>query len=160
MEKGLELLEQVECPVLVGDYPDMSPAIGLMLSASQMPKPETLKALNERLSVWAAARPNVSVFPLAKLVDQMRSEGTFTVGGHRWPAGSARSLMQRDRLHPTAQGLIALAQAVAVEVAGMAPTEAKDAFEVDPEVIMDRVRASLRARNRSRIGAPADGTRP
>jgi hypothetical protein len=157
LEIGLKLLERVECPLIVGDFPDMSPAIGLMLSRSQMPKPETLEALNGRVRAWAATRPRVTVFPLATLVERMRSEGAFTVGGHEWPAGSSKLLMQRDRLHPTAQGLVALAQAVGDEVARIAPAAAEGAFEVDPEAIMSRVHATLAERHRARVGAPADG---
>ncbi|MCP3902615.1 MAG: hypothetical protein GY715_03180 [Planctomycetes bacterium] len=160
LEVGLTLLEEVRCPLIVGDFPDMSPAIGLMLSRSQVPNTETLDALNERLRSWAASRPNVVVLPLADLLERMRSDHAFTVGGHRWPEGSATKLMQRDQLHPTALGLIALAQSVGDELARFAPTVVEGAFEVDPDRVMERVREALLERNRARVGAREEAPTP
>ncbi len=59
LERGLKELDRFTCPVVVFDFPDMSPAIGIMLSSSQVPTPDELAALNTRLRDWAAERDNV-----------------------------------------------------------------------------------------------------
>src|SRR5262249_14757945 len=59
LERGLKLLEDFECPLVVSDFPDMSAAIGPMLVAEQVPKPETLARLSKRVREWAAPRKNV-----------------------------------------------------------------------------------------------------
>jgi hypothetical protein len=63
-DHGLKLLETIPCPLIVGDIPDASAAVGGMLSESQMPSRAVLTAANERLRKWAAGRPEVTVVPL------------------------------------------------------------------------------------------------
>src|SRR5262245_18578232 len=73
LERGLALLEPVRCRLVLGDAPDMSPAIGLMLVPEQVLKPETLTKLNERLRAWARDRTNVIVLPLSAFVTEVRA---------------------------------------------------------------------------------------
>ncbi|MBG83349.1 MAG: hypothetical protein CMJ40_02250 [Phycisphaerae bacterium] len=110
LEKGLAELEEFDCPMLVGDFPDMSEAVGYMLGESQMPAPETLKALNRRLREWANEHTNVTIVSLADLTNAMKSDKPFEAGRQQWPAGSRKQFMQRDNLHPTLDGLIILTQ--------------------------------------------------
>jgi hypothetical protein len=117
LEEGLVLLERVECTLIVGDFPDMSPAVGKMIAPAQMPRPETLTALNEMVHGWAAQRPNVVLVSLADAVTKMRSNEAFTLGGREWPAGSAAGLMQKDELHPTLAGAIAVVEIAVHELA-------------------------------------------
>lgn len=113
LEVGLELLDEFECPLLVGDFPDMSGAVGRVLQARQMPAPETLKKLSARVNAWAAEKQNVRVVPLARMVEDLLSDKPLRIGRHDWPAGSTRRLLQADRLHPTLEGLLGMAQYVA-----------------------------------------------
>ena len=51
--RGLELLDRLLCPIILGDYPDMSGADARILSPRMIPEPETLAELNRRLRAWA-----------------------------------------------------------------------------------------------------------
>lgn len=109
LEEGLKLLDKFECPVVVGDFPDMSAAVGGMLSELQMPSPEALRQLNERLHAWAKDRPKTVVVPLADVVARMQKGEEIVIGPHRW-TGDGAPLLQPDELHPTVDGTICLAQ--------------------------------------------------
>lgn len=108
VDRVLKRLEGLGVPVAVGDFPDMSPAVGLMLRQSQVPDPDTLQALNERLRDWAQGRDDILILPLAQSVLDVRSDAAFAIGDDRWPAGQASKLLQLDRLHPTLPGMVAL----------------------------------------------------
>jgi len=114
LERGLACLEEIECPLVVGDFPDMSAAVGKMLAPAQMPALETLPRLSARVRAWAAERENVIVIPLAELVQRLRSREAIRMARHEWPAGTR--LLQPDDLHPTLEGLAGMAQLVADEL--------------------------------------------
>jgi hypothetical protein len=151
LEEGLRLLEQLDCPVIVGDFGDMSKAVGGMLTPQQMPARETLDRLNARLREWCKAHPRVIVAPLAKIVEQMGEDKGFAIGSRQWPAGCAASVLQRDELHPTVEGLIALAHLVADVLAQHGLAEDDGNFESDPAKVL----ALLRQRAEQRIEAKA-----
>ncbi|HMN95091.1 MAG TPA: hypothetical protein PKC43_13890 [Phycisphaerales bacterium] len=144
LEEGLALLDPFTCPIVVGDFPDMSEAVGRMLSASQMPRAETLEALNARLRAWAAERENVILFPLARLVQSLRSGEAIRIGENEWPARAP--MLQPDRLHPTAEGMIALAQQIVEELLA-------SRLDLDPALFVrdaSTVRAGIAAEARQR----------
>ena len=164
-ELGLSLLDQVEAPLLVGDLPDMRGANPRVLNRWSVPEPETLERLNRRLRKWAADRPKVRIFPLA---ERTREAMTATFGGDPAPtdppeagqvpestnppesavdsAGPKRPpLVQRDRLHPTFEGLFDLTAAVAVAMADL-PGFDRIAAEIDSlghNAMLEQVRARL-----------------
>jgi hypothetical protein len=164
LEKGLAELATFEAPVVVGDIPDMSRAVGKMLSARQMPTTETLAKANERFRAWAKDRANVRVVPLARMQQQLMEEGALEIGADRLVATKDAPLLQRDELHPTPQGLAGLACAVADDVkAALAAREAARAdaqraaqltaqlneakdCEPDPKDTMERARGTLARR--------------
>jgi hypothetical protein len=111
LERGLALLERFDArgiPVVVGDIPDMSPAVGRMLSRAQMPEADTIGRANARIREWARERPRVAVMPLARLVEDLRSGTPFTAGRRSWSETTDGPLIQRDQLHPTFAGTVAL----------------------------------------------------
>ena len=116
LELGLKELEKFSVPVLVGDLPDMSPAVGKMLSPAQMPAKETLRKANTRFAEWANTRENVRILPLANMQRQLMEERALEVRGVRLEGTPARPLLQRDELHPAPLGMVGLAVAVAVEL--------------------------------------------
>lgn len=156
LERGLAELARFDVPVLVGDIPDMAPAVGRMLSRAQMPKPETLEALNRRLAEWVAGRANIRLVPLARMQRQLMEEGILELYGRRLEATKESPLLQRDKLHPAPLGMAGLACAVAIELkdalraAGESATiaDAEDC-EPEPEGALGRARESMR-----RIGPP------
>ncbi len=141
LEKGLAELATFEAPLVVGDIPDMSGAVGKMLSARQMPAPDTLAKANERFRVWAKDRANVRVVPLARMQKQLMEEGALEIGADRLESTKDAPLLQRDELHPTPQGLAGLACAVADEVKdalrmreASEPTKSDDAPSATPQL--------------------------
>ncbi len=116
LQIGLDLLAGFECPVVVGDLPDMTPALKgrspmtggrPLLAREQIPADRCLAALNARIAAWAEARPNVHVFPLARFAAAVREEGVLELRGNRYDEERKRTLMQEDLLHPTTRGAIA-----------------------------------------------------
>ena len=112
LDIGLDLLDTFQGPMIVGDLPNMSDAIGGFISRSQVPTPKVLNALNAKIFAWASERSRVRIFPLAKLLTQLNSQEPFSIGPHRWETTELKNVIQRDRLHPTLTGQIALIQMV------------------------------------------------
>ena len=110
-EFGLKLLETFQCPVLVGDLPDMSTALDgepQMLQPKQVPPREVLDALNARLREWAKTRANVVVFGLNELNKRLRENREYLVRGNIYFPSELPDLFQSDKLHPTVGGTIAV----------------------------------------------------
>ena len=152
LEEGLEQLEEFECPLVISDFPDMSASVGRMLTRRQMPAPETLTALSKRVRAWAENRPHVIVLPFAQLVHDLGSNEPLKIGRHEWPGGSTRRLLQRDRLHPTLEGLCGIALLVADQLVEH-ELASSDEFNFDLEQVLDAVRA---ARGRAEKASAGD----
>jgi hypothetical protein len=138
LDHGLELLEDFDCPIVVGDFPDMSDSIGLMLLESQVPDEPTLERLNSRLRAWSAERKNVSVLPLSRIVTTLRSGDAFTLGGLSYPEKSSERLLQSDRLHPTLEGLVVIAHLVSQALAELGAARAQD-FRSEVQDVLERL---------------------
>ena len=112
-ENGLKLLEQIHCPLVVGDVPDASSATNTgIIGAEQVPSEKARQAANKRLRVWAAARPSVAVVPLSEFMHAAMANEAIKLRGESLPAGSTRVLVQDDQLHPTPRGAAVLALAI------------------------------------------------
>src|SRR6185503_8007612 len=107
-QKGLELLDTVHCPLVLGDIPDASGASNDMLPAELIPSAETMAAANRRLKQWAATRRTVVVVSLSGFMRAAMANQALTFHGHTEPAGKTRSLLQSDRLHPSPRGCAVL----------------------------------------------------
>jgi hypothetical protein len=145
LERGLALLEPLHCPLVVADFPDVSAAVGRgMLQAAQLPAPETLRALSRRVREWARARPHTLVLPLSELVPALARHESVRIGRHLYPAEA--DLLQDDLLHPTLEGLVAIAQLVADELVRAGLAREQD-FDFELESVLGRVerRAKLEA---------------
>lgn len=149
-ESGLVLLEGFTCPVLVGDLPDMSQALegespltrGPLLRRDQIPAPAMLAQLNQRLTAWAEQRTNVIVVPIAKLLARLHAQEEITLRGNVWRDEAAKELFQKDLLHPTLQGSVAVwlfAQDCLVRAEPVFPAEA---FEWNADAIGKKVYAA------------------
>ena len=145
-------------PVLVGDIPDMSPAVGRMLSPAQMPAKDTLTKANARFAEWAAARANIVVVPLASMQRQLMEERALEIRGVRLEGTAETPLLQRDQLHPAPLGLAGLAAAVAADLkdalASAAKTPVADDCEPEPKATFERARAGLKPARRVAQPAP------
>ena len=109
-EKGLKLLEQIPCPLVVGDIPDVSSATNLgILIPAMVPSAAARNAANKRLREWVAAHAQVSLMPLAESVKTATSDKPLTWHGQVFPAEKNAEVTQDDRLHPTPWGASLLA---------------------------------------------------
>ncbi len=160
LEEGLALIAVLECPVIVGDFPDCSHAIGKMLFEPQVPGPESLAALNARLAAWAKDRPNVIMLPFASLVASIletrtrvsgtlgkgktlrlkfpKADGEVTLGDWKYETGAYELLMQPDDLHPTVEGLALIAHFVARSLVERGPVPATE-FDLDRESVLQKL---------------------
>lgn len=160
LERGLAELDRLQVPLVVGDLPDMSGALEArvrMLGAAQVPRPETLATLNARLRAWAADRPRVAVLSLSGLMAGADATGDRRVGAHTWPVEAAADFLQADDLHPTSDGLIAIAQLVEATM-----VEATDRWRdlgaaTGPLVTMRTDRDAIRAVLTDQVLATAHG---
>lgn len=151
--EGLRILDRVGeagIPLVVGDLPDMSAAVGKMLSRAQMPQRATIDRANEEIRAWAARRPRVALLPLGRLVSDLRAGKPFQAGRRTWDAAVDGALIQRDDLHPTFEGSVALLaraeQAANDRFLGARQPNAPGApaaFEHDPAKVAERVRIEL-----------------
>lgn len=135
LEQGLTQLALWTGPLVVADLPDMQGADRRMLSPLQVPKPETLNALNERIAAWAKARAGTQVVPLRAWVDRMKQQGielSLQGGAVQVPKGG---LLQGDRLHPNRLGMAWLLFQLQEPVRTLAP---KAMVEAMPEWTMDQ----------------------
>jgi hypothetical protein len=137
LERGLALLEPLRCPLVVADFPDVSAAVGRgMLVEAQLPAPETLRALSRRVREWARARPDTLVLPLSELVPALVRHEPVRIGRHLFAAEA--DLLQDDLLHPTLEGLVAIAQLVADELVRSGLAQEGD-FDFELEAVLARV---------------------
>jgi hypothetical protein len=112
-ENGLKLLEQLPCPLIVGDIPDASAATNTgIIGPEQVPSETARRAANKRLREWAATRPNVVLVPLAEFMRATMANEAIKWRNGSLPAGQTRSLLQDDQLHPTPRGAAVLALAM------------------------------------------------
>lgn len=107
-EKGLTLLETIQCPLVLGDLPDASAAVNDMLRPEQIPSTNALAAANRRLNEWAATRPKVVILRLSHFMRTAMANQALTIRGETLPAGRTRSLLQNDKLHSSPLGCAVL----------------------------------------------------
>ncbi len=150
LDAGLDALAPIVAagiPLVVGDLPDMSEAVGRMLTRAQMPAPTTLDEANARIREWAGRHPRVAVMALSRLVANLRDGRPFEAGRRTWSEASDGALIQGDRLHPTLAGTVALLasteQAANDRFLGVRRPRAPGApevFEHDPARVSERIR--------------------
>jgi len=109
LESGLKLLEQIHCPIIVGDIPDASSATNSgIIGPDQVPDGTSLRAANDRLKKWAASHPQTTIVPLAEFMRAVKADEAIKLHTTTLPAGTTRALLQGDGLHPTPRGAAVL----------------------------------------------------
>jgi hypothetical protein len=134
-EKGLKLLEAVQCPLVIGDIPDASGASDDVLSAEQIPNAEVMSTANRRLKVWAAARRQVVIVSLSKFMRTATANQALTIRGHALEKGKTRMLLQSDKLHPSQAGCAVLTLAVLDAFQSTRPAPSADEVRWDPKEV-------------------------
>jgi len=127
-DRGLHLLEQFQCPLVIGDMPDASYATNSgIISVSQVPSAAVLSSSNARLRQWAAAHTNVTILPLSQLMKNINGHQPVVCHGRVATAQEAAKMVQDDHLHPTPLGAAWLAlQALDIYTAKAGHGLAKD----------------------------------
>jgi len=136
-EQGLAQLDRINVPMIVGNIPDMHAAIGGMLSSDQVPDVTTIARMNARLLEWAVDHPNVMVVNLHDLVGDLMNDSEINVYESMWPAGSQPKLLQKDMLHPTFEGAVAMSLLIPEKIGS-------DGLQADPKIIMQKAAAVAR----------------
>ncbi|MFH0944662.1 MAG: hypothetical protein V2A76_05640 [Planctomycetota bacterium] len=168
LEAGLALLEPFECPVVVGDFPNMIVAaregVGIhgapMISEWQVPSEETLAQLNRRLKEWANERPHVHVVPMSDFLEKIRSGRQVEVHGNEWPENSQATLVDKDLLHTTFEGTVGLTLLALDTLVAGEPDLEETLFHWDKDVIKQRVldaRKEERAQRMRGVEEPSGG---
>lgn len=167
LEVGLGQLERFECPLVISTLPDMSAAVGFMLTESQVPSPDQLESMNKRILAWAEEHGAI-VVDLAELVGKLAANEPFQIAGKTWPTNPATRLLLPDNLHPTTAGLaamltVAAQQLVEAEVvpSGSLLVDVEEAFGrisgLEQAAIEERAREREERRRRRREERAADG---
>lgn len=125
LESGLKLLDELNCPIVVGDIPYAANAIGKMLAKEQVPTPETIAKANKRIVEWVSNKKNVALIPLAHFLTTVQANEKLVIRSLTIPKGKSAPLLQNDFLHPTKPGarLIALATLDALQKLTMFPVD-------------------------------------
>ncbi len=144
LDAGLQYISELKCPILLSRIPDMKASVGKMLSARQVPAPETLEKLNNRIDAWASVRNNIVMVPMAEFVNDLRAGKGISVSDISYPPGSIRKLLQRDELHPTLEGLAAVTALSFIRFCESNKEVSVDDFERRPLVIRERVIEAIR----------------
>ncbi|MFT7668805.1 MAG: hypothetical protein ACI8X5_001504 [Planctomycetota bacterium] len=119
IERGLSLIDDFNCPLLLGDLPDVTSAAKkpdensgrkAMISKSQLPSPDCLARINTRLHQWASGRPLVQIYPLHASMLEQHSQETVRFRDNVYDVERKQTLIQADLLHSTYRGtaLVAL----------------------------------------------------
>jgi hypothetical protein len=116
-DEGLKFLEGISCPLVIGDLPDASEAVGKILSPNEIPSSKVLAAANAKLAAWAETRTNVYVLPLAHFMQTAAHNEPMQARHYTIAGGETSRLLQEDRLHPTTTGCSVLALAILEAVA-------------------------------------------
>ncbi len=146
LENGLALLGELDCELLLGDFPDISRALeGVgpfgfpIVTPDLLAAPETLVKLNARLRQWAEERGRVTIAPMGEFLAQLCMSGSIAIRSNRWPEDSMRTMLQTDLLHPTARGSIALALLGLDRLVSAPRAIAEDAIDWDATSIGERL---------------------
>jgi len=157
VDAALKSLEALECPVLLGDLPDMSIALDgnyfgrPMISPEMIPTKETLKTINEHLHAWTAAREDAHVVPLASLLKKIQSGEDIKLRGVLYQPESLKELMQADLLHLTAEGSMAVCLLVGDLLVNQYKELSAEDFVFDREVSMKRLMALAKEKREAEL---------
>ena len=122
--------------------PDLEGVDSPMISEKQIARSETVTEANRRIMAWAKTHPNVVVAPIFELSRTLNEGGPIRIGRHRWhPQRDGLDLIAPDRLHPTYEGLICIAQAIDLELRTLeTERERFPTLELDRSKLMELMR--------------------
>lgn len=116
--KGLALLGEFakahpETTFVVGDYPDLTGAVPLMITKKMIPTSDERAELNRRLAQWCDVHQNIYVFTLSKSLQSLRSGKVRIEVAGKERVVDVASAFQFARVHPTRLGVAVLVRDLA-----------------------------------------------
>ena len=105
LARGLELLAQLEVPVLLGDLPDMRGALRRVMNPAWVPALELQQQLNEQLAAFVAEHKNIQLVALSDLVKTMKHTGAPLPLVEGVVLSAPGALLQGDQLHANRLGM-------------------------------------------------------
>lgn len=150
LEQGLAQLERLAAAgvsLVVGTLPDLEGVESSMITEVQIPRTETVTEANRRIERWAKKHSNVVVAPIFELNRSLSEGGPIRIGPHLWhPERDGIELIAPDKLHPTYDGLICIAQAIEVALRTLDTDESTfPSLELDQAMLRARMRIRPRA---------------
>lgn len=110
LKECLELLDGFkDIPVVVGTCPTLKASGNALADFVVRVNPFYVVEVNQLIRDWAKERPNVVLVDLQLLLDDVRAQKAVTLGPNSFPADCEKRLVQPDGLHPTLEGLCAIA---------------------------------------------------
>jgi len=109
LEIGLDNLASIDCPIFVGDLPDMRGASKMMLPVASVPAVEEIEELNRRVLAWAGRHDNVVVLPLRDWVHAIKAGEPVLIDGAPRTVPPAE-VFAVDRLHANREGQLIIGQ--------------------------------------------------
>ncbi|MCB9909700.1 MAG: hypothetical protein H6829_05465 [Planctomycetes bacterium] len=170
LERGLKELERFDCPIVIGDFPDVRPALkgrhevtkGPVIFPSMIPSEPVRQAMNDRVRAWAAAHDNVVLVSLADFLQQLSQGEAVPLPEGQSLQGTIPEILQVDLLHPRLAGCQALVLTIfdAVRKAGwgLDPARVRWSMAAFHEAVEARTQAkreaalASRERRRERAG--------
>ena len=148
LEVGLGMLDELASqgtPMVIGEVPNLEGTESFVISSRQIPTGKTVAKANKRINEWAMQRENVAVVPLQALTDQLTAGEQIVVGPYQWkPREDGIAMIAVDKLHPTFDGMICLAQAVEVAARSIESIRQNPAtlppMELDRDALVARMR--------------------
>ncbi len=160
LESGLKALEPLAAtgvPIVLGDLPDMRQAIeGGMLTEAMVPDAACLAQLNARLKAWVDAHPSVMLLDLSDVVRRTLADQPVRACNRDWCVTDLGPMLQKDRLHPTLNGTLAVVAAALDAADHRTGGACSKAFDLDPATI--RARLAPLARQAQAEAAPPPTT--
>lgn len=145
LEQGLAQLERLAATgasLVVGTLPDLEGVESSMITEDQIPRTETVIEANHLIERWAREHSNVVVAPIFELNRSLSEGGAIQIGPHHWdPDRDGIELIAPDKLHPTYDGLICIAQAIEVALRTLDTDESTfPSLELDQARLRERMR--------------------
>jgi hypothetical protein len=137
LELAFDLLETFDCPVFVGDLPNVSGADDRMIASWQIIPEDERVALNDLIEAWAAKHDDIHVVPLAGWYDIARNGGVITIDGADWQLEPGQAL-RKDRLHPSRVGQVMLGLLLLQHFDAAYPGLGPDELRLDPRRLWRR----------------------
>ncbi|MFT5285327.1 MAG: hypothetical protein ACI8TQ_001490 [Planctomycetota bacterium] len=142
LKAGLKLMDGFDCPILIGDFPNLAHAVGGgVLSKSQVPGEAQLLELNRAVDDWIAKGPNRHLIKLSELATAVQESKDLPYGTG-WKRARLNELTQADKLHPTLLGTSMIAVMSAELLLKEFEELPTNTFDLNVESIAKRVQSA------------------